>query len=215
MRPALTNALTNAIRSAFSYTANNAEQWVAQLDGAMQSWVLQPPRIFNSDFSVSINLNMPSNGFSGAPCIMGANNTGVTERKTFVVYLQSGKIRTQIPTQNGTKYGLSADIPPTSFDKEVKFTLARVGTVYSIYIDSIEVAIYDVVAFGLVDIEVYALGNWAGLYWAGYLSNYLEVTEETHEIPLNNKAQGATQLATVGNVNAFMPNYTNAVWRKP
>ena len=36
-----------------------------------------------------------------------------------------------------------------------------------------------------------------------------------NEIPLTNKAQGATQLATVGNINAFMPNYTEAVWRKP
>ena len=35
-----------------------------------------------------------------------------------------------------------------------------------------------------------------------------------NEIPLTNKSQGATQLATVGNVNAFMPNYTEAVWRK-
>ena len=33
-----------------------------------------------------------------------------------------------------------------------------------------------------------------------------------HKIPLTNKAQGATQLATVGNVNAFMPNYTPDVW---
>lgn len=36
-----------------------------------------------------------------------------------------------------------------------------------------------------------------------------------NEIPLTNKDQGATQLATVGDVNAFMPNYTEAVWRKP
>jgi len=36
----------------------------------------------------------------------------------------------------------------------------------------------------------------------------------THEIPLTNKAQGATQLATVGNVNATMVNYTEAVWEE-
>lgn len=35
-----------------------------------------------------------------------------------------------------------------------------------------------------------------------------------HEIPLTNKAQGATQLPTVGNVNATMINYTEAVWKK-
>lgn len=34
----------------------------------------------------------------------------------------------------------------------------------------------------------------------------------TNEIPLTNKAQGATQLATVGGVNATMANYTPDVW---
>ena len=34
----------------------------------------------------------------------------------------------------------------------------------------------------------------------------------TNEILLTNKAQGAMQLATVGDVNAFMPNYSSDVW---
>lgn len=33
-----------------------------------------------------------------------------------------------------------------------------------------------------------------------------------NEIPLTNKEQGATQVATVGSVNAFMPNYSSDVW---
>ena len=33
-----------------------------------------------------------------------------------------------------------------------------------------------------------------------------------HEIPLTNKEQGATQLATVGSINATMINYTPDVW---
>ena len=36
----------------------------------------------------------------------------------------------------------------------------------------------------------------------------------THEIPLTNKAQGATQLATVGNVNATMVGYNEDVWEQ-
>ena len=35
-----------------------------------------------------------------------------------------------------------------------------------------------------------------------------------HQIPLTNKAQGATQLATVGNVNATMVNYDESVWEQ-
>lgn len=36
----------------------------------------------------------------------------------------------------------------------------------------------------------------------------------TNKIPLTNKAQGATQLATVGNVNATMVGYTPDVWEQ-
>ena len=35
-----------------------------------------------------------------------------------------------------------------------------------------------------------------------------------NEIPLANKAQGATQIATVGSVNATMINYTPDVWEE-
>ena len=35
-----------------------------------------------------------------------------------------------------------------------------------------------------------------------------------NNIPLTNKAQGATQLATVGSVNATMPNYSSDVWER-
>jgi hypothetical protein len=35
-----------------------------------------------------------------------------------------------------------------------------------------------------------------------------------HQIPLNNKAQGATQLATVGSVNATMIGYNSDVWEQ-
>ena len=43
---------------------------------------------------------------------------------------------------------------------------------------------------------------------------WMEGEIHSNEIPLTNKAQGANQLATVGNINAFMPNYTEAVWKK-
>lgn len=50
---------------------------------------------------------------------------------------------------------------------------------------------------------------------AGYLAGFSVKRNGVviHEIPLTNKAQGATQLATVGSVNAFMPNYTESVWK--
>ena len=53
-------------------------------------------------------------------------------------------------------------------------------------------------------------------YFSGLFRN-LKVTRGgsvVHQIPLTNKAQGATQLATVGNVNATMVGYNNDVWEQ-
>ena len=51
------------------------------------------------------------------------------------------------------------------------------------------------------------------------MSNFLDRRFEilideviTYKMPLANKPQGATQLATVGNVNATMANYSSDVW---
>lgn len=51
-------------------------------------------------------------------------------------------------------------------------------------------------------------------YFSGLFRNFKVIRGGgvIHQIPLTNKAQGATQLATVGNVNATMPNYTPDVW---
>ena len=51
-------------------------------------------------------------------------------------------------------------------------------------------------------------------YFSGLFRNF-KVTRGgsvIHQIPLTNKAQGATQLATVGSVNATMIGYTPDVW---
>ena len=34
-----------------------------------------------------------------------------------------------------------------------------------------------------------------------------------NEIPLTNRNQGSTQLATIGDVNAFMTDYAEDVWK--
>lgn len=51
----------------------------------------------------------------------------------------------------------------------------------------------------------------------GYIRHFKVYDENdvlTHQIPLTNKAQGATQLATVGNVNATMIGYNEDVWEQ-
>jgi len=47
-------------------------------------------------------------------------------------------------------------------------------------------------------------------YFEGYAKNFADSIG--HEIPLNNKNQGSTQLATAGNINATMSEYDESVW---
>lgn len=50
-------------------------------------------------------------------------------------------------------------------------------------------------------------------YLAGVIKDiYFTRAAGDISIPLTNKEQGATQIATVGNISAFMPNYTPDVW---
>lgn len=65
------------------------------------------------------------------------------------------------------------------------------GAAWSSFVDGNKIWFFDGV---LLDFEVERAG------------------EIIHQIPLTNKSQGATQLATVGNVNATMVGYTPDVW---
>lgn len=53
-----------------------------------------------------------------------------------------------------------------------------------------------------------------GFYKAGAVINFKHYQDDVliNEIPLTNKAQGATQLATTGSVSATLTNYTENVW---
>ncbi|TMS62716.1 hypothetical protein [Pseudoalteromonas sp. S3173] len=217
MRPALTNALTNAIRSAFNYTANeaaDAEQWVAQLDGAMQFWQLSGPIqldsngfVFEFDYFVT-----PEDSING----LFSNDSGLGG---FSAYerVSSGRLatfyyETTSGTLNSTLLGAvsAGDIGLKRFRFEKSgnnLTVSAGGK--STTATSNEFTDNFIVKF---------IGSVSSLKTLGYFKNirvYNSLDVLTNEIPLTNKAQGATQLATVGNINAFMPNYTNAVWRKP
>lgn len=194
MRPALTNALTNAIRSAFNYTANeaaDAEQWVAQLDGATQFWQLSESIHLLADDVVEFDFT-------------GYENVGLYKRfigsSNFVFSLDSGATGDNFRTRgilsseiDGSDLVSDSTVIPLPGVHNVKVTPSSSYTIESLL----------------------SLGNTNLTKAAMYNFRVIRNGVVIHEIPLTNKAQGATQLATVGDVNAFMPNYTNAVWRKP
>ncbi|WP_350654841.1 hypothetical protein [Pseudoalteromonas sp. D48-MNA-CIBAN-0056] len=196
MRPALTNALTNAIRSAFNYTANEAaeaEQWVAQLDGAMQSWQLTSPinLIANDIVELSFTGGQVSNAFA-----MFLES----DSRNFYISTTSDSLNFRVKAAFGSPMLndqlIDNNVTPVPSNGDNTTSAATVGAEVMSYITS-------------------RAGSSLFLSLAVYNFRVIRNGVVIHEIPLTNKEQGATQLATVGNINAFMPNYTNAVWRKP
>lgn len=183
------------------------EQWVAQLDGATQSWVLSDPIIIpaSTDCSVSFTLKGSNDTYEGIfrsadgsdwfrliPLSQGNNFQG-NLAGAFI----GGVPYSALTVRNG---------------QERAFKLRRVSGRFYIDVDDQTYTLS--VASGEFSISV--LCEFGGGEFGGYIKEFeVEIGGVlTNSITLTNKAQGATQLATVGNVNAFMPNYTEAVWQR-
>lgn len=193
MRPALTNALTNAIRSALSYTANeaaDAEQWVAQLDGAMQSWIFSTPVQVQKDDIIKFKLNAEIGSLDISYILQSSSTAPIVS--TMFYSNSDGKLT--------STYMISVVVN---------------GNSGVIYIEEGGNYVFELTYDDNSDIE--KLFEHRGRYTPGSIYDFEQIRGGVTilKIPLTNKAQGATQLATVGNINAFMPNYTDAVWRKP
>ena len=201
MRPALTNALTNAIRSAFNYTANeaaDAEQWVAQLDGAMQSWQLTAPISLIAGDKVRLKYQAGTAASTSIKTLYGrdVNFYFLTALGNDGAYaINAGAIKVDgVDYVAGNKAPIDGGIHTIEQSISASVSTSIIGAAWGSFSEKNTIWHFD---SALLDFEVERGG------------------EIIHAIPLTNKAQGATQLATVGNINAFMPNYTNAVWRKP
>ena len=194
-------------------TADVVEQWVAQLDTATQYWQLTAPIkldaagfVFEFDYFVT-----PEDVING----LFSNDSGLGG---FSAYerIASGRLatfyyETMSGTLNSTLLGTIAagDIGLKRFRFEKSgnnLTVSEDGK--STTATSNEFTDNFIVKF------IGSAGSLKALSYFKSIRVYNSLGVLTNEIPLTNKAQGATQLATVGNINAFMPNYTEAVWRK-
>lgn len=168
-------------------------QWVARLDGVTQYWQLSEPILIFDGYKIEFTFINYELGQSNA-YLLCANDS----------------IDTGVFTSITTGY-----LSHTSY------------TAISIDVDGMG---QDVVTFNgdthMVTCDVLESGSFQKLCsrfnetrmlsgWIKDLTVKNELGEIIHSIPLTNKAQGATQLATVGNVNATMVNYTGDEWEKP
>ncbi|TMP48709.1 hypothetical protein [Pseudoalteromonas sp. S1688] len=171
------------------------EQWVAQLDGATQYWQL------------SEEISVPDGGSIELDLMYDSANQSEVE------YVLTSELNTDtslfFTSREVLSVGPSGYIPGILVDGVSAVTLPYDDTFHTIKC---------IASGGLTKVGILASRFNYTRTSSGTIKMF-RVRDSNgvvvNEIPLTNKAQGATQLATVGNVNAFMPNYTDAVWRKP
>lgn len=172
------------------------EQWVAQPDGETQVWVLSEPINVVSGDVIEMS-------FIGGEIDTRARYFYAAESFQFGIYSESSgtdhvisTLQTStVTTLNGSPVVYGSTLVPKSGKNNLSSVVNNSGPM--VVLGSRTQSASQKVMIPIYNFRV--------------IRNGVVI----HEIPLTNKAQGATQLATVGNINAFMPNYTDAVWRKP
>jgi len=172
-----------------------AIEWVAELDGLGQQWNLSS-RIA-TDEGDYFEIDYIAGEFLGS---LGAYKRFLGSDDNYGVNVTTSSIAWEfsvvgtVATLNGENIITSSDIPQDSLARTLKVTPTQSTTIQSIG--------------GLSTVGNRSV-NAAIFNFRHYNSDGFLI----HEIPLTSKEQGATQLATVGNINAFMTNYTKAVWK--
>jgi hypothetical protein len=201
----------NALLSDWLAAVSSTQIEVARLDGATKYWQLSAPIqldsngfVFEFDYFVT-----PEDVING----LFSNDSGLGG---FSAYerIASGRLatfyyETTSGTLNSTLLGAvsAGDIGLKTFRFEkIGNDLTVSAGEKSITVSSNEFTDNFIVKF---------IGSAASLKALAYFKNirvYNSLGVLTNEILLTNKSQGATQLATVGDINATMVNYTGDEW---
>ena len=172
----------------------SAIEWVAQLDGAMQYWQLSEEIPLTQGSSYEMDVLYEASNLSENDYL--ATGEGDTNSPLFFVnreFLDSGSAgRLSAPSVDGGGNKLPYD-----------------GVFHTVSVTSIS----NSASVGILGARFDYTRNSSGIISMFRVRDSGGVV--VNEIPLTNKAQGATQLATVGNVNATMINYTGDEWEKP
>lgn len=173
-------------------------KYVAQLDGAMQSWQLTAPISLIAGDKVRLKYQAGTTASASIKTLYGrdVNFYFLTALGNDGAYaINAGEIKVDgVDYVAGNQAPIDGGIHTIEQSIAASVSTSIIGAAWGSFSEKTTIWHFDSALF---DFEVERGG------------------EIIHEIPLTNKAQGATQLATVGNINAFMPNYTEAVWRKP
>lgn len=183
------------IMGGFSYIIGEEtppqEEWVAKLNGSTQSWQLTSPIQLIADDVVEL-------GFIGGTVSTPFAMFFESESRNFYISTTSDTLSFRVkatfgtPTLNGQL--IDNNVTPIPPSGENVITAATVGGEVLSYIAS-------------------RSGSSLFLNLAVYDFRIRRNGTIINEIPLTNRNQGSTQLATIGDVNAFMTDYAEDVWK--
>lgn len=179
--------------------------YVARLDGISQRWSFSDVRTLEGDFEVAFDVLM-----DGTPPLVlmgGANRFGC-------IFFNEGKFNFRdINDVTRTTVNTFSSAGDTVYSVRVLIS----SGVISVSIDGVDQPLSGNTSnFTGLYLRYLAVRDSDNFYLKGYIKSFelIESGVKTIAIPLTNKAQGATQLATVGSVNATMVNYTEDVWEE-
>lgn len=191
-----------------------AVSYVAELNGTDQYWELTSPLVAaaNDDFTLKIKADR---GDRTAGCFlmtsMNGSNYGINIYSTGDYSIGEGKISIfglgNSPLIDGLNSFTDLDIEVNRISGDWTITVNGVSDTKTPTSEPPVIA---------TSTETNLGRRVSGSFYSdGYIYNLEYYLNDTlvNKIPLTNKAQGATQLATVGSINATMVGYDESVWK--
>ncbi|AII30178.1 hypothetical protein [Pseudoalteromonas phage B8b] len=172
------------------------EQFVARLDGATKHWQLSESIPLTSGDIVRLSVNVSALIGSFQYVIDDASGSF---NRLFFILNDNGSISFRDAIINSLKidgFQYASGSTPPIYDGEFHEIEIAIKSNSNLSVLGSRFNFIEFFGGSIKDLEVFK---------GGVLTN---------QIPLTNKSQGATQLATVGNVNATMINYTGDEWEQ-
>ena len=190
------------------YLSGDVKNYVARLDGVSQCYQLSGPITApaDTDFKVSFYINGVNDSFEGL--------FSSSDPQSWLRLLPSSN---SINLQGQLGAGFYQAVPFSELNLRDgvtrKLSVQRVSGRMRFVIDNTLIFNSSILTSAF---SIETLAKFGGDYFGGVIYDFeVEINGVlTNKIPLTNKAQGATQLATIGDINAFMPNYTVDVWEE-
>ncbi|AKA61211.1 hypothetical protein [Pseudoalteromonas phage H103] len=184
--------------------------YVARLNGTDQYWQLSEAiSIGSSNFALRLKV---TTSFSGSQVHL----TDSPEDFYFKIFITSNGIPSVL-FGDGSQWVYSLNAVTNIADsKEHSIEVVKNSGQLYLLVDGVIEFQRDELTQVFAGIEFIGVRNSLSQYFNGSVYDFeVEINNTlTHSIPLTNKAQGSTQLATVGSVNATMVGYDESVWEQ-